>query len=88
VAFLQTLRAALAGQGCRNRPTADASHTSPRAGDAGLPTGMLGTVLIVVVLAALIVVPGFVLLFVLDQKGLLPEGGVDDESVVDRPTIQ
>jgi cytochrome bd ubiquinol oxidase subunit II len=55
---------------------------------AASPTGTLGAVLIVVVLAALIVVPGFVLLFVLDQKGLLPEEGVDDEPVVNRPTIQ
>ena len=36
----------------------------------------------------LIAVPGFVLLFVLDQKGLLPEEGVDDEPVVNRPTTQ
>ena len=35
-------------------------------------------VLAVVVLAAVIVVPGFVLLYVLDQRGLLPEEGVDD----------
>jgi cytochrome bd ubiquinol oxidase subunit II len=55
---------------------------------AASPTGTLAAVLIVVVLAALIVVPGFVLLFVLDQKGLLPEEGVDDEPVVDHPTIQ
>ena len=46
---------------------------------AAAPAGTLGTVLVVVVLAALIVVPGFVLLFVLDQKGLLPEEGADDE---------
>jgi hypothetical protein len=31
------------------------------------------------------VVPGFVLLFVLDQKGLLPEEGVDDEPAVQPP---
>ena len=31
-----------------------------------------------VVLAAVIVLPGFVLLYVLDQRGLLPEEGVDD----------
>ena len=55
---------------------------------AASPTGTLGAVLVVVVLAVLIVVPGFVLLFVLDQKGLLPEEGVDDEPVVNRPTIQ
>jgi hypothetical protein len=42
-------------------------------------------VLVVVVPAALIVVPGFVLLFVLDQKELLREEGVDDEPVVEPP---
>jgi cytochrome d ubiquinol oxidase subunit II len=42
--------------------------------------------LIVVVLAALVVLPGFVLLYVLDQRGLLPEEGVDDvaEHTADR----
>jgi len=35
-----------------------------------------------VVLASVIVVPGFVLLYVLDQRGLLPDEGVDD--VADR----
>jgi cytochrome bd ubiquinol oxidase subunit II len=52
---------------------------------AAAPAGTLGIMLVVVVLAALIVVPGFVLLFVLDQKGLLPEEGVDDEAVVGPP---
>jgi cytochrome d ubiquinol oxidase subunit II len=36
-----------------------------------------------VVLAAVIVLPGFVLLYVLDQRGLLPDEGVDDAA--DRP---
>ena len=53
---------------------------------AAAPTGTLAALLVVVVLAALIVVPGFVLLFVLDQKGLLPEEGMDDEPAIDRPT--
>jgi ABC-type nitrate/sulfonate/bicarbonate transport system substrate-binding protein len=35
-----------------------------------------------VVLAVAIVVPGFVLLYVLHQKGLLPEEGTDDVTVV------
>jgi cytochrome d ubiquinol oxidase subunit II len=48
---------------------------------AAAPSGTLTAVLIVVVLAALIVVPGFLLLFVLDQKGLLPEEGVDETDV-------
>jgi cytochrome bd ubiquinol oxidase subunit II len=50
---------------------------------AAAPSGTLTAVLIVVVLAALIVIPGFVLLFILDQKGLLPEEGVEDETDVD-----
>jgi cytochrome bd ubiquinol oxidase subunit II len=45
---------------------------------AASPSGTLTAVLVVVVLAALIVLPGFVLLYVLDQKGLLPEEGVAD----------
>ena len=45
---------------------------------AASPPGTLTAVLIVVVLAALVVLPGFVLLYVLDQRGLLPEEGVDD----------
>jgi cytochrome bd ubiquinol oxidase subunit II len=45
---------------------------------AASPNGTLTAVLVAVALAAVIVVPGFVLLYVLDQKGLLPEEGVDD----------
>ncbi len=46
--------------------------------DAASPSGTLTAVLAVVVLALVIVVPGFVLLYVLDQRGLLPEEGVPD----------
>jgi cytochrome bd ubiquinol oxidase subunit II len=46
---------------------------------AAAPSGTLTALLIVVVLAAPIVVPGFILLYILDQKSLLPEEGVDDE---------
>ena len=52
--------------------------------EAAAPSGTLTAVLVAVVLAALLVVPGFVLLYVLDQRGLLPEEGVadaDDRSV-------
>ena len=49
---------------------------------AAAPSGTLTAVLAVVVLAAVVVLPGFVLLYVLDQRGLLPEEGVDD--VADR----
>jgi cytochrome bd ubiquinol oxidase subunit II len=45
---------------------------------AASPPGTLTAVLAAVVLAALIVLPGFVLLYTLDQRGLLPEEGVDD----------
>jgi cytochrome bd ubiquinol oxidase subunit II len=45
---------------------------------AASPSGTLTAILAAVVLAAVIVVPGFILLYVLDQKGLLPEEGVDD----------
>ena len=52
---------------------------------AASPSGTLAAVLAVVVLAAIIVVPGFILLFVLHEKGLLPEEGVDDEPAPSRP---
>lgn len=45
---------------------------------AASPLGTLVAVLVVVGLAAVIVIPGFVLLYVLDQRGLLPEEGVPD----------
>jgi cytochrome d ubiquinol oxidase subunit II len=45
---------------------------------AASPSGTLTAVLAAVALAVVIVFPGFVLLYVLDQKGLLPEEGVDD----------
>ena len=58
--------------------------------DAASPSGTLTAVLVVTALAVVIVVPGFVLLYVLDQRGLLPEEGVADvgdragDRVVDR----
>jgi cytochrome d ubiquinol oxidase subunit II len=52
---------------------------------AASPSGALAAVLAVVVLAAIIVVPGFVLLFVLHEKSLLPEEGVEDEPARSRP---
>jgi cytochrome bd ubiquinol oxidase subunit II len=45
---------------------------------AASPSGTLAAVLAVVVLAAIIVVPGFILLFVLHEKSLLPEEGVEE----------
>jgi cytochrome bd ubiquinol oxidase subunit II len=50
---------------------------------AASPSGTLAAVLVAVGLAAVIVLPGFALLYVLDQRGLLPEEGVDD--ALDRP---
>ena len=45
---------------------------------AAAPTGTLTAVLVAFGVAVVLVVPGFVLLYVLDQKGLLPEEGVAD----------
>jgi cytochrome d ubiquinol oxidase subunit II len=51
---------------------------------AASPTGTLAAVLVAVALAAVIVLPGFALLYVLDQKGLLPEEGAPD-GATDQP---
>ena len=45
--------------------------------DAAAPSGTLGALLVAAICAALIVVPGFILLYTLDQKSLLPDEGVD-----------
>jgi cytochrome d ubiquinol oxidase subunit II len=45
--------------------------------DAAAPSGTLKALLVAAVGAVLIVLPGFILLYVLDQKSLLPEEGVD-----------
>jgi cytochrome d ubiquinol oxidase subunit II len=44
--------------------------------EAAAPTGTIVAVLVAVGLAVLLVLPGFVLLYVLDQRGSLPEEGV------------
>jgi cytochrome bd ubiquinol oxidase subunit II len=44
---------------------------------AAAPDGTIQAVLVAVVLAALLVGPGFVILFVLDQRGALPEESVE-----------
>jgi len=49
---------------------------------AAAPSGTLTAVLLVVVLAVLIVAPGFILLYILDQRGLLPEEGAEEEPVI------
>jgi cytochrome d ubiquinol oxidase subunit II len=51
--------------------------------DAAAPSGTLTALVVAVVLAVLIVLPGFVLLFVLVHRRLLPDEGVPD--VGDRP---
>jgi cytochrome d ubiquinol oxidase subunit II len=48
--------------------------------DAAAPSGTMTALLIASVLALVIVVPGFVLLYVLDQRRLLPDEGVEDVS--------
>ena len=45
---------------------------------AASPDGTLQAVLLVFVLAAVIVLPSLGLLYVLDQKGLLPAEGIDE----------
>ena len=44
---------------------------------AAAPSGTIGAVMVAGVLAVLLVVPGFALLYRLDQKGLLPDEGAD-----------
>jgi cytochrome bd ubiquinol oxidase subunit II len=45
---------------------------------AGAPAGTITAVLVAAVLAALLIVPAFALLYTLDQKSLLPEEGVEE----------
>ena len=45
--------------------------------DAAAPSGTLSALLVAAIGAAVIVVPGFILLYTLDQKSLLPDEGVD-----------
>jgi cytochrome d ubiquinol oxidase subunit II len=54
---------------------------------AAAPAGTLTAVLVATVMAVVIVLPGFVLLYVLDQRGLLPDEGVEDAAMpgVDHP---
>jgi cytochrome d ubiquinol oxidase subunit II len=55
--------------------------------EAAAPSGTLTALLVAVGLAVVIVVPGFILLFVLDQRQLLPEEGVEDvaDRMLDHP---
>jgi cytochrome d ubiquinol oxidase subunit II len=47
--------------------------------DAAAPTGTLQALIVATVAALIIVLPGFILLYVLDQRGLLPEEGAATE---------
>jgi cytochrome bd ubiquinol oxidase subunit II len=53
--------------------------TSMTVSSAAAPSGTLGAILVATGLAVLLIFPAFALLFVLDQRGLLPEEGGDDE---------
>ena len=48
---------------------------SLKVADAAAPTGTLQALVVATVAALFIVLPGFILLYVLDQRGLLPEEG-------------
>jgi cytochrome d ubiquinol oxidase subunit II len=50
--------------------------TSLTVADAAAPSGTLTAILVVFGVAALVVVPSLILLYVLDQRSLLPEEGV------------
>jgi cytochrome d ubiquinol oxidase subunit II len=47
---------------------------------AGAPAGTITAVLVVAILAALLIVPAFALLYVLHQKGFLPEEGAEERA--------
>lgn len=51
--------------------------TSLKVSAAAAPSATLGAVLVVFGVAAVVVVPSLALLYVLDQRSLLPQGGVD-----------
>jgi cytochrome d ubiquinol oxidase subunit II len=51
--------------------------TSLTVANAAAPSGTLQALLVATILLLLVVVPGFTLLYVLDQKGLLPEEGAE-----------
>jgi cytochrome d ubiquinol oxidase subunit II len=51
--------------------------TSLEVGDAAAPSGTLATLGVATVLLVLVVVPAFALLYVLDQRSLLPEEGAE-----------
>jgi cytochrome d ubiquinol oxidase subunit II len=52
---------------------------------AAAPSGTITAVLVATGLAVVLIVPAFVLLYVLDQKTLLPEEGMPDPAVLPPP---
>jgi cytochrome d ubiquinol oxidase subunit II len=50
---------------------------------AAAPSGTLATVLVATALAVLFIFPAFALLYALDQRGLLPEEGLDEPQVLE-----
>jgi cytochrome d ubiquinol oxidase subunit II len=51
--------------------------TSLKVSEAAAPSATLATLVVATILLVVIVIPGFTLLYVLDQRGLLPEEGVE-----------
>lgn len=60
--------------------------TSLKVSAAAAPSATLGTVLVVFGVAAVVIVPSLALLYVLDQRSLLPEEGVDSGAVAREST--
>ncbi len=56
--------------------------TSLTVADAAAPTGTMGAVFVATGLAAVLIVPAFALLYVLDQKSLLPEEGMPEPTPI------
>ncbi len=51
------------------------------------PSGTIAAILVATGLAAVLIVPAFVLLYVLDQKSLLPEEGMPEPAPVPRASV-
>jgi cytochrome d ubiquinol oxidase subunit II len=54
--------------------------------EAAAPDGTIAAVLVVFAIAVVVILPAFGVLFVLDQRGLLPEEGADEEELEDQVT--
>ena len=59
--------------------------TSLKVSAAAAPSGTLATLVVATVLLLVIVVPGFTLLYVLDQRSLLPQEGADEQPAAAAP---